>query len=110
MASSIKGCLKHPTDLAARDGGEEFALLLLHTSLEDAILIAEEIRRSVKALPILHQSSAVSDRITISLGVACITPDTQSLYPDLLLHAANKALYQAKAEGRDQVSVDLSLV
>lgn len=109
VASTIKQCLKHPTDLAARYGGEEFVVLLPKTSLESALQIAEEIRMSVKDLAIPHQYSALPNPITISLGVACAAPSNPLIDPNILLQCADKALYQAKAEGRDQVSVDLSL-
>ena len=109
IARTIKHCLKRPADLGARYGGEEFVALLPNTTLTGAVHVAEEIRRSVQALAIPHQKSSNSNRITISLGVACIIPSSQSINPDILLQAADKALYQAKTEGRDRVSVDLSL-
>ena len=109
IARAIKHCLKRPADLAARYGGEEFVALLPDTHLAGAVHVAEEIRRSVQALAISHQQSSNSNQITISLGVACTVPSSHSIDPDILLQAADQALYRAKAEGRDQVSVDLSL-
>ena len=109
VARAIKHCLKRPADLAARYGGEEFVALLPDTPLAGAVHVAEQIRQSVKALAIPHQQSFNSNHITISLGVACVIPNSQSMEPELLIQAADKALYQAKAEGRDRVSVDQSL-
>ena len=107
VANTIKQCLKHQTGLAARYGGEKFAVLLPQTTLESATKVAEEIRLSVKALSIPHQSTALSEPITISLGVTCADPSIQLIDPYILFQSADKALYQAKAKGRDQVSVDL---
>lgn len=109
VAQAIKKCLKRPADMAARYGGEEFAALLPGTPLAGAMQVAEEIRHSVKALAIPHQHSTNCDLITISLGVASVIPNTQSISAELLLQATDKALYQAKAEGRDRVAVDTSL-
>lgn len=109
IAHAIQHCLKRPADLAARYGGEEFVVLLPETPLEGAIHVAEEIRCSVNSLAIPHRHSSISSQITLSLGVACRTPNSQSVDPDILLQAADKALYKAKAEGRDRVSVDTSL-
>ena len=108
VARVISQCLKRPADLAARYGGEEFAALLPNTPFTGAVHVAETIRYSVKALAIPHQQSANCDHITISLGVASIIPNIQ-MEAELLIQSADKALYQAKAEGRDQVSVDSSL-
>lgn len=109
VASTIKQCLKHPTDLASRYGGEEFVVLLPQTSLESAVQVAEDMRLSVKALAIPHPSSALANHVTISLGVACAVPNSQLIDAHILFQAADQALYQAKAEGRDRVTVNHSL-
>lgn len=109
IARAIRRCLKRSTDLAARYGGEEFVVLLPETPLAGAVHIAEEIRRAVNALAIPHQQSPNCNCITLSQGVACISPNSQPIDPDILLQAADKALYQAKAKGRDRVAVDTSL-
>lgn len=109
IARAIGRCLKRSADLVARYGGEEFVVLLPETPLAGAAHVAEEIRHSVKALAIPHQQSLNSKQITISLGVACMVPNQQLMGTEVLLQAADKALYQAKVEGRDQVIVDTSL-
>lgn len=85
-------------DIHGRLGGEEFAVLLPDTSIEDAIEIAQELIRSIAGLiiePVHH--------ITASLGVA----STETGHKDLhgLMNSADKALYRAKASGRNQVAV-----
>lgn len=103
VARVISQCVKRPADLAARYGGEEFATLLPNTPLVGAVHVAETIRHTVKALAIPHQQSANCDHITISLGVASIVPNIQ-MEAELLIQSADKALYQAKDEGRDRVA------
>ena len=97
-------------DLIGRFGGEEFALLLLHTSALDAYGIAERIRDHIAVAPLdvgdLPEGEHV--RVTVSIGVAALGApwDTRSgsQITDLLA-AADRALYQAKRTGRDQVCV-----
>lgn len=101
VADALRFCAKHSADLVARYGGEEFAVILPNTPAADAAQVAEEMRRVVSALEIPHVQSAVSQHVTLSLGVACIypTPDTSGT---MLIAAADAALYQAKAAGRDR--------
>jgi diguanylate cyclase (GGDEF)-like protein len=87
-------------DLAARIGGEEFALLLPVTSRPPAILVAERVRRSTEAHPL---GRTVRVPVTVSIGVAC-TEDLPERYEAAdLLKRADAALYKAKAEGRNRV-------
>jgi diguanylate cyclase (GGDEF)-like protein len=98
VAAAISRILKRPADLVARYGGEEFGLILPNTEINGAMHIAEEIRSQVKALAISHPNSQY---ITLSLGVACIIPNYKSS-PATLIAAADRALYQAKEQGRDR--------
>lgn len=107
VASVIKQAARRSIDLPARYGGEEFAVVLPNTDQEGAILVAQEIQLSVKQLAIAHQSSKVNSVVTVSLGVASTIPSLITS-PQLLITAADKALYQAKAEGRDRFCAYLS--
>jgi len=100
MAGAMRGALKRTADLVARYGGEEFVLVLPNTDLEGAIAVVERIRRNVQTLNIAHQHSEVSSRVTLSLGVSTVIPTLQST-PAMLIQAADEALYEAKAQGRD---------
>jgi diguanylate cyclase (GGDEF)-like protein len=88
-------------DLAARLGGEEFAVLLLETDLAGAELLAENLRTAVAALEV-RVAGGESVHVTASFGVAAY-PRTHSA--DELMNAADRALYQAKREGKNRVNV-----
>ncbi len=91
------------TDLAARYGGEEFALMLPETVLEDALIFAEQIRRAIELTPVITQSGPIS--ATVSIGVAT-APNARIHSAKELIVAADKALYRAKKNGRNQVQAD----
>jgi diguanylate cyclase (GGDEF)-like protein len=87
-------------DILGRFGGEEFIVLLPDTTFEEAQVIAENLRHAIENNPIIIRKSD-SIPITSSLGVASITPIAQDL--DFLFVAADKAMYQAKALGKNKV-------
>jgi diguanylate cyclase (GGDEF)-like protein len=92
-------------DLVARYGGEEFALVLPHTDLTGAILVAERVCRDVAGAALPHAASPVADRVTISVGLASITPHIK--HPAdarALVEEADRNLYLAKQGGRNRVS------
>jgi diguanylate cyclase (GGDEF)-like protein len=89
-------------DVACRFGGEEFVLILPETTVEDARRRAEELRERIRQLAVLYRGQALGI-ITVSLGVAAYPK--HAMTSEALLHAADKALYQAKAEGRDRVVI-----
>jgi diguanylate cyclase (GGDEF)-like protein len=99
VATVILGSIRRPGDLAARYGGEEFTVVLPETPLKGALVIAESIRTRIEAL-----APFASDQqpVTVSIGLASqiIRPaDT----PATLTRLADKALYQAKRNGRNRV-------
>ncbi|KAA0980457.1 sensor domain-containing diguanylate cyclase [Pseudomonas sp. ANT_H12B] len=99
ISAIITDNMKRPGDLAARYGGEEFAVVLPGTDYVGAFLVAEKIRRAVQLAGILHTECA-EGVVTVSLGVAAYDPASQAR-PDDLIGAADKALYVAKASGRN---------
>jgi diguanylate cyclase (GGDEF)-like protein len=94
------------TDIVARYGGEEIAILAVQTPLSDARNLAERLRQAVESSIMVsfedaEHRSAIS--ITVSIGVAVL--DEQITAPHVLIERADKALYQAKEGGRNRVVV-----
>lgn len=102
IGTIILETIKRPRDLAARYGGEEFVVLLPKTSRHDAVRIAEKIRESVEWLAIEHNYSKVSEYVTVSIGVATMSP-SQEFKPSELLKLADAGMYEAKENGRNRV-------
>jgi diguanylate cyclase (GGDEF)-like protein/PAS domain S-box-containing protein len=92
-------------DIACRYGGEEFTLILPDSSLADTWKRAEQLRSAVKQLRVRHGGEPLGI-VTISVGVASF-PE-HGVVPEALLRAADHALYQAKAAGRDRVVKQIS--
>lgn len=87
------------TDIVARYGGEEFAVILAETKLNDAVIVAERLRKLVEATRFTMGKHNLN--ITISIGVASLDMKTKS--PEQLIKRADMALYEAKKLGRNQV-------
>jgi diguanylate cyclase (GGDEF)-like protein len=104
IAAALSDTLHRPRDLVARYGGEEFTVILPDTDPEGALQVAEAMRAAVEALVLEHARSGVAPCVTISLGVSTLTPG-HSGKMSTLLHAADRALYQAKRSGRNCVVV-----
>ncbi len=119
----LGGCLVsqlRASDAASRYGGEEFAVLLPHTDIEHATQLAERIRMEIATLDLTLQTQD-SLRISISIGVSTFSPEPgdpgnhlgnsgrqSALHRELgnhLLNSADKALYRAKANGRNRVEI-----
>ncbi|MDY7004534.1 MAG: PAS domain S-box protein [Cyanobacteriota bacterium] len=102
VAKAISKVVKRPTDLVARYGGEEFAIILSNTNLEGAIHLANIVQQEVYKLQIPHRNSPIYKQVTLSLGVSSIIPFPEATYQSLIA-GADRALYQAKEKGRNQV-------
>jgi len=101
IAQIVQKTVDRPADLVARYGGEEFAVLLPNTDLAAAITIAENIQQAIHHQAIPHAQSDIKNIVTISLGISCIIP-TCDIKADTLIASADKALYNAKQNGRDR--------
>ncbi|WP_346353964.1 diguanylate cyclase [Azotosporobacter soli] len=102
IAAELKTAAKRASDLAGRFGGEEFVLLLPECDLQGAAQIAEQMRHAIEAANLPHAGSSVASCVTVSLGVAAVLP-TLSLEADILVAAADRAMYRAKQAGRNRV-------
>lgn len=109
VAQAIRAAAKRTVDLVARYGGEEFAVILPNTPLEGALSVAQEIQQRVLTLNLPHARSPISHSITLSLGITTLTPQSETLPTDLI-SAADRALYQAKLDGRDRIAVELNIL
>jgi len=101
VAACLQENVNRPADLVARFGGEEFAVLLADMAgPEGAAIVAERLRLAVQALALPHPASPFGV-VTVSGGVVAMLPDT--LEPTRLLREADRALYAAKAGGRNRI-------
>ncbi len=103
VASTVAAALFRPGDLAARYGGEEFAVIMPGTLEHGANAVAERICDRIRQLALPHAHSDVAAHVTVSIGIATLTPAADADYP-ALVSAADAALYAAKHAGRNRVT------
>lgn len=101
VAFALGGALKRPSDIVARYGGEEFAVILPDTKSDGCMMIGEALRMGVVDLQVAHAHSSAADHVSISVGVASMQPQPGQT-PAELVRVADKALYEAKAQGRNR--------
>jgi diguanylate cyclase (GGDEF)-like protein len=104
IAECLQSTVRGPLDVLSRYGGEEFVAMLFDVDIDQAMAIADRVRRSVHELGIEHRGSRTSATITISIGVAVIEP-SPARTPHGALQLADQALYAAKISGRNRVRV-----
>ena len=102
VGAAVKSARGRPSDVAARYGGEEIAVLLPQTDAAGAFAAAERLRQAVEALGVAHAGSPAG-QVTVSIGVASFAPFDGAGDPARLVRRADRALYAAKAAGRNQV-------
>ncbi len=102
VAQAIRSVVKRSSDFPARYGGEEFAVILPYINSTEAMKIAKRIQKNVIQLNIPHDHSPIAGVVTLSLGISSLIP-TSGYKPADLIKAADKALYEAKDKGRNQV-------
>lgn len=103
VASAIRRAVGRASDLVSRYGGEEFVVVLGDTPLEGALKIAEQIRSAVESLAIPHKAAKYHQHVTLSIGVTSTLP-THDTQPETVLIAADRAMYNAKHEGKNRVA------
>lgn len=102
LAGIFPDLLHRATDMVARYGGEELAVLLPDTDHAGAVAVAEAIRAKVAALAIPHAASRTADHVTVSLGVVTVARGGDHTPRDVV-HLADEQLYRAKSDGRNRV-------
>lgn len=108
VGRAISQCVRDTSDTASRYGGEEFAIILLGTAAPAACVVAERVRAAVRACAIAHPLAGPPGYVTVSLGLATLIPDARAT-PEALIEAADRCLYAAKRQGRNQLaSIDLT--
>ena len=100
--SNVFLATSRPDDVVGRYGGEEFAILLPNTSARAAYAVATRLLTAVRDLRLKH-AQRPHGVVTISVGIASLTPEAEQMTASELLEAADRALYRAKQEGRDRV-------
>jgi len=103
IAEIASSTLRRSGDILARFGGEEFALVLPNTDAEGAASVAAQIHASIRTAAIPHLATP-KGRLSLSLGCATACPPLQGAAAELVA-AADRALYQAKRDGRDRVAI-----
>ncbi len=102
IAQCIDATVQRPADLVARYGGEEFIVLLPDTD-DKALELADDILHAIRRLDIPHSKSRSDDRVTVSIGFG-FAQANQLESPQQLIIAADKAMYHAKASGRNRIA------
>lgn len=101
VGAALRRAAARPQDLVARYGGEEFVILLPQEDLGGAEAVAKKLLDEVAALKIPHERSSASPWVTLSMGIASLTPADDAL-PGALIKTADALLYEAKAAGRNR--------
>jgi len=105
VARVLRDSVRRPSDMAARYGGEEFVVLLPETDLAGTRRVAEWVRKQVEALKMEHRESPGGEYVTVSGGVAA-RASVGKEPPEVLVEAADQALYRAKKAGRNRIEED----
>jgi len=108
VAQAITHCTQRPADCVARYGGEEFVVVLPKTDASGALQVAKSIHSALHDLHLPHTTSAISNQVTMSIGVACQIPQMDTA-PSLLISKVDQALYAAKKQGRNCTQLHQSL-
>lgn len=100
VAKQIGKSARKTRDVVSRFGGEEFIIILPETDINGAALIAKSLIKDIQNLNIAHKSSPISEKVTLSIGLASMIPN-ENMDMDVFLKMADDALYEAKNDGRN---------
>jgi diguanylate cyclase (GGDEF)-like protein len=102
VATAMKRCATRPQDKLARYGGEEFILLLPQEGIHGAEVVAQRILDEVRKLALPHAASTTCGQVSVSMGLASVTPPADGGDSDALIRTADGLLYRAKQTGRNR--------
>jgi diguanylate cyclase (GGDEF)-like protein len=101
VANVLKACVQRKNDMVARYGGEEFAIVLTDTAEAGSEIVIARVQDAIRQLAIPHERSDVAPTLTVSIGISTCIPDANQ--PEVnLIASADRALYEAKQNGRNQ--------
>lgn len=98
-AQCLRAALRK-VDVASRYGGEEFSILMPQTTLQEAGVIADRVRRKITGTPFTHGKSQPLGAVTVSIGLSALSPALDSA--EAIVRAADRALYHAKRQGKNR--------
>jgi diguanylate cyclase (GGDEF)-like protein len=101
LAATVHDCLSRTRDMVARFGGEELAVIMADTDLRGALIVAERVRSSVEGMGIPHAPGAAYPAVTVSIGATAVET-TAGVTAAAFVEQADRALYRAKATGRNR--------
>ncbi len=96
-------CRTTSTDTCFRYGGEEFSILLAETDMQEALAVAERVRKAVEEYPFTVKVAHPSEQVTVSLGVSTVSHNAGKTIPEMM-NEADIALYKSKAAGKNRVT------
>ncbi|WP_418180894.1 diguanylate cyclase domain-containing protein [Aliarcobacter lanthieri] len=104
VAKALQSTLKRPSDLVARYGGEEFVILLKDINKSGLETVAKNLLKAVRDLKITHEFSKIENIITVSIGIAYFSSNSDITRSELLIKA-DETLYKVKNSGRNNYSI-----
>lgn len=107
VAQALYEALLRPVDIVARYGGEEFTAILPDTDLDGAVMVGQRMMKNIAELNIPNPTSPDADKVTVSIGATTMIP-AHGQPATFLLDLADKALYEAKENGRNTLRVKLA--
>jgi len=107
VAKVLKKIAQRKIDRVARYGGEEFAFILPFTNSDQAVKLMDKLHQDLAIEQVVHPDSDVSEHITLSVGIATITPSNSGYTVSEFIEVADQALYRAKQEGRNRTCFQL---
>jgi len=103
ISNVLQKTVERSHDLAARYGGEEFAVILPSTGLKGGLIIAQRLKEMTENLDLTSPKASILQSVTISLGPVSIPHGEKDMTPKILIDQADKALYEAKKQGKNRV-------